>query len=263
MAMSDHTKYSIGEVAKLSGVTVRTLQYYDNIGLLPIDKDASGRRYYSSGDLAKLQQVLFYRSLGLPLKEIRELVVEAVTPEQITAVLTKQREMFLYKLNEVQSYISVIDAILAGLGSGGAVQSDKLIQLITRLNRNAVLEYRNVNYNKETKELLMGQYADSESALAIYWQWKAIILECVSLILGGVEPRSEAGKQFAQKWLAMIERATQGRSELLEAHKESYDNRTQWPEEDRRLMEFADPFIDEAIAYYLESMGLERVEKSD
>ena len=78
---------------------------------------------------------------------------------------------------------------------------------------------------------------------------------CVSLILGGVEPRSEAGKQFARKWLAMIERLTQGRSELLEAHKESYENRTQWPEEDRRLMEFADPFIDEAIAVLLRVHG--------
>lgn len=261
--MSDHTKYSIGEVAKLSGVTVRTLQYYDNIGLLPIDKDASGRRFYTSGDLAKLQQVLFYRSLGLPLNEIRELVVEAATPEQITAVLTKQREVFLYKLNEIQSYISMIDAILAGVRSGAAIQSDNLIQLITRLNRSAILEYRNVNYHEETKELLMEQYADGESALTVYWQWKALVLECVSLILGGVAPRSEAGKQFAQKWLAMIERVTQGRSELLEAHKESYENRTQWPEEDRRLMEFADPFIDEAIAYYFESMGSEGVEKSD
>ena len=54
--MADHTKYSIGEVARLSGVTVRTLQYYDNIGLVPIEKDASGRRFYSSGDLASFSR---------------------------------------------------------------------------------------------------------------------------------------------------------------------------------------------------------------
>src|SRR5690606_23785654 len=166
-------------------------------------------------------------------------------------------------LNELQSYISLIDAVLAGVERGGAFQSDQLIQLITGLNRNAVFEYRDIDYTQETKELLMGEYADGESALTVYWQWKAILLECASLILVGVAPRSEAGRQLAQKWLAMTERVTQGRSELLKAHKESYDNRTQWPEEDRRLMEFADPFIDEAIAYYLESMGLERVEKSD
>lgn len=259
--MSEQTKYSVGEVARLTGVTVRTLQYYDNIGLLPIDKDAGGRRYYSSGDLAKLQQVLFYRSLGLPLKEIRALVVEAVTPEQIAKVLTKQRELFYYKLNEIQSYIALIDVVVAGIESGRALQPDELIQLIAGLNRNAVFEYRNVDYSEQTKKLLMRQFAHGESALSVYWQWKAIVLECVSLILAGVEPRSEVGKQVAQKWLAMIEQVTQGRRELLEAHKESYDNRIQWPEEDRRLIEFADPFIDEAVAYYFESTGLDEVEE--
>lgn len=253
--MANDARYSIGEVARLSGVTVRTLQHYDNIGLVPIEKDASGRRYYSSRDLAALQQVLFYRSLGLPLKEIRELVVEAATPEQITAVLMKQREVFCRQLNEIQSYIGLIDATIAGVGSGGGFPSEKLIRLITGLNRNAVFEYRHVRFSEQTKELLTEEYGDGESALAVYWQWKAAVLECVSLILGGVEPGSEAGKQFARKWLAMIERLTQGRSELLAAHKASYDNRTEWPEEDRRLMELADPFIDEAVAYYLESAG--------
>ena len=193
--------------------------------------------------------------LGLPLKEIRELVVEAATPEQITAVLMKQREVFCRQLNEIQSYIGLIDATIAGVGSGGGFPSEKLIRLITGLNRNAVFEYRHVRFSEQTKELLTEEYGDGESALAVYWQWKAAVLECVSLILGGVEPRSEAGKQFARKWLAMIERLTQGRSELLAAHKASYDNRTEWPEEDRRLMELADPFIDEAVAYYLESAG--------
>lgn len=263
MAIPHHAKYSIGEVAKLCGVSVRTLQYYDNIGLLPTGKDASGRRCYGPGDLAKLQQVLFYRSLGLPLKEIQELVVEAASPEQIAAVLREQREVFFSKLNEIQGCISLIDAILAGIKSGGAAPSDQWIQLIAKLNRNAVFEFRNVRFNKETKELLMGRYADGETALADYWHWKALILECVSLILCGVSPRSEAGKQFARKWLAMIDRLTEGRGELLEAHKEAYENRTQWPEEDRRLMEFADPFIDEAVAYWLDSADSRNVSTND
>lgn len=260
--MPDETTYSIGRVASFTGVTVRTLQYYDNIGLLPIARDQNGRRYYRAGDLAKLQQILFYRSLGLPLQEIRELVVEAATPEQVTDVLTRQRETFYYKLNEIQSYISLIDAALAGLHSGGRLGTEELLGLISNLNRNAVFEYRNVNFNKETKELLIRQYGDGGSTLAVYWQWKAIVLECASLILGGVEPRSEAGKRFAEKWLVTIERITQGDPELLAAHKESYANRAQWPEEDLRLMEFTDRFIDEAVAYYLESVGAEEVEES-
>ena len=258
--MGEKDRYSIGEVARLSGVTVRTLQYYDNIGLLPTEKDASGRRYYSSGHLLKLQQVLFYRSLGLPLRNIQRLVMDAATPEQIAQVLAQQREVYYDKLNEIQSYISLIDAVLAGVRSGGAVQSSELMQLIAGLNRNAVLAYQNVEYSRPTEDILSGEYADSAAALAVYWQWKAAVLECVSLRLAGVEPRSAAGKAFAKKWIAMVERITQGRKDLLAAHQEAYEHRNQWPEEDRKLMEFADKFIDEAVAYYLESEETEGME---
>lgn len=256
------TKYSIGEVAKFSGVTVRTLQYYDNIGLVPIEKDESGRRFYSRNDLVRLQQALFFRSLGLSLKQIRELVVEAAASDQIAEILTNQREIYTEKLNETHGYISAIDAVLASLRTGGEIHSEELVQLLTRLNRGAVAEYRNVEYGTLTRKLLMEEYADGAAALAVYWQWKSLLLEASALILSGVESRSEAGRQFAQKWLKMIEQVTQGRSDLLEAHRESYDKRGQWPEEDRRLMEFADQFIDEAVAFYLESEGVEKVEES-
>jgi DNA-binding transcriptional MerR regulator len=264
MAVERSTRYSIGEVAEFSGVTVRTLQYYDNIGLVPIEKDESGRRFYSYSDLVRLQQVLFYRSLGLPLKQIRELVVEAAAPEQITEILTKQREIYYKKLNEIHSYISAIDAVLASVGTGGEIHSEELVELMTRLNRGTVAEYRHVEFDAPTKQLLMKEYADGEAALAVYWQWKALILEASALILSGVEPQSEAGKQFAQKWLNMIEQVTQGRSDLLKAHRESYDKRSQWPEDDRRLMEFADQFIDAAVAFYLESeRAREKVEDNN
>lgn len=260
--MEARITYSIGEVAKFSGVTIRTLQYYDNIGLVPIEKDESGRRFYSSSDLVRLQQVLFFRSLGLPLKQIRELVVEAAAPEQIAEILTKQRETYYKQLNEIHSHISAIDAVLTSLIIGGEIHSEELVQLITQLNRGAIAGYQNVEYGTVTKELLMEEYADGGSALAVYWQWKSLILEASALILSGVEPKSEPGKHFAQKWLNMIDQVTQGRSELLEAHRESYDKRSQWPEEDRRLMEFSDQFIDEAVAFYLESEDVEKVEKS-
>ena len=122
--------------------------------------------------------MLFYRSLGLPLKEIRELVVEAATPEQITRRPDKAKGDVLRQLNEIQSYICLIDATIAGVRSGGGFPSEKLIRLITGLNRNAVFEYRHVRFSEQTKELLTEEYGDGESALAVYWQWKAAVLEC-------------------------------------------------------------------------------------
>ncbi|MEU6553382.1 MerR family transcriptional regulator [Streptomyces sp. NPDC046915] len=63
--------YSVGEVSRFAGVTVRTLHHYDRAGLLsPSGRSRSGYRLYSDADLARLQQILFYRELGFTLEEI-------------------------------------------------------------------------------------------------------------------------------------------------------------------------------------------------
>ncbi len=67
--------YTIGQVAKMAGVTVRTLHHYDQIGLLvPAARSGSGYRLYRERDLVRLQQILFYRELGLPLEQVREIL---------------------------------------------------------------------------------------------------------------------------------------------------------------------------------------------
>jgi len=63
--------YSVGQVSAFAGVTVRTLHHYDKAGLLsPSERSHSGYRLYSDADLARLQQILFYRELGFRLEEI-------------------------------------------------------------------------------------------------------------------------------------------------------------------------------------------------
>ena len=71
--------YRIGELASMTGVTVRTLHHYDNLGLLrPSGHSESGYRLYSQADLARLQQVMTLRYLGFPLERIRELLARPV-----------------------------------------------------------------------------------------------------------------------------------------------------------------------------------------
>lgn len=66
-------RLTVSQVAEISGVSVRTLHYYDEIGLLkPTDVGANGYRYYDRPDLLRLQQILFYRQLGLTLEKVRE-----------------------------------------------------------------------------------------------------------------------------------------------------------------------------------------------
>ena len=63
--------YRIKQASELSGVSVRTLHYYDEIGLLSPHKSENGYRYYSEEDMSFLQTILFYKYLGFPLRQIK------------------------------------------------------------------------------------------------------------------------------------------------------------------------------------------------
>ncbi len=66
---------TVNEVSKLTGVSIRTLQYYDKIGLLhPTKYTESGYRLYDDTALEKLQQILLFRELEFPLKEINKII---------------------------------------------------------------------------------------------------------------------------------------------------------------------------------------------
>ena len=68
-------RLSVSQMAKLTGVSIRTLHYYDHIGLLcPEIAADSGYRWYGAADVEKMQQILFYRELDFPLKDIREIL---------------------------------------------------------------------------------------------------------------------------------------------------------------------------------------------
>ena len=74
--------YSVNQLAKLAGVSARTLHYYDEIGLLsPARISSNGYRVYGQNEVNLLQQILFYRELGVPLNEIKQLVKESHNDE--------------------------------------------------------------------------------------------------------------------------------------------------------------------------------------
>ncbi len=99
----------INEVAKLTGVSARTLQYYDEIGLLVPEKLNNGYRDYSDENLDKLQKILFYRFLKFKLNEIKELLDGDIDSlkilEQQRELILKEKEKFEIILNNIEKTI--------------------------------------------------------------------------------------------------------------------------------------------------------------
>jgi DNA-binding transcriptional MerR regulator len=101
-------------MAKLSGVSVRTLHYYDAIELLKPSEIISetGYRYYDETTLERLQQILFYRELDFPLKEIVK-IIDASDYSKDEA-LRKQRELLKLKRKRLDKLIKLISARMEG-----------------------------------------------------------------------------------------------------------------------------------------------------
>ena len=110
--MSDSTtaakSYSVGRVADLSGVTIRTLHHYDEIGLLsPGGRSDVGYRVYEDSDLERLQRILFYRELGFTLKEISTIIDDP----GIDAMghLRRQRGLLVARIEHLGAMVDAID----------------------------------------------------------------------------------------------------------------------------------------------------------
>jgi MerR family transcriptional regulator, thiopeptide resistance regulator len=100
--------YSVGQVADLAGVTIRTLHHYDEIGLLsPSGRSAAGYRIYEEPDLERLQQILFYRELGFALEEIAAIVDDPHT--DAVDHMRRQRGLLTEKIERLQKMVAAID----------------------------------------------------------------------------------------------------------------------------------------------------------
>ena len=100
--------YSVGKVANLAGVTIKTLHHYDKIRLLsPGGRSEAGYRIYEEADLQRLQQILFYRELGLALEEIAIILDDPRT--DAVGHLVRQRRLLTERIEQLHKMVAAID----------------------------------------------------------------------------------------------------------------------------------------------------------
>ncbi|NGZ74373.1 MerR family transcriptional regulator [Saccharibacillus sp. VR-M41] len=132
----------VKEVSNLAGVSVRTLHHYDELGLLrPEAVSESGYRLYSDGDLERLQQILFFRELGFPLREIGRMLDNPAF-DRLEA-LELQRRMLQEKLKHTRRMIANIDRSI--LHAKGEME-------MTNEQRFEGIDFTNDPYEQEARE---------------------------------------------------------------------------------------------------------------
>ena len=112
------SQYTTGEIAKLCGVTVRTVQYYDQRGVLvPSALSEGGRRLYSGDDLRRMKCICFLRTLGLPLDAIGQLLDEPDPGSVISILLDQQAEALREELDERREKLEKLESLKKELRS--------------------------------------------------------------------------------------------------------------------------------------------------
>lgn len=107
-------RLSVSEAARRAGVSVRTLRWYDEIGLLkPSETTPAGYRFYDDAAMASLQQILFYRELDVPLEQIRH-ILDAPENDRAEA-LQKHRTLLLMKRRRLDDMLRLVDETIGGI----------------------------------------------------------------------------------------------------------------------------------------------------
>ena len=121
------SKYTTGEIAKLCGVTVRTVQYYDTRGILvPTELTEGGRRLYSEDDVKRMRIICFLRDLGLPIDSISQLLSESDPGSVISLLLQQQEQVLKEEITERQEKLNKLETLRRELKSVETVSVDSI-----------------------------------------------------------------------------------------------------------------------------------------
>jgi DNA-binding transcriptional MerR regulator len=110
--------YRMHQFAELAGVTVKALRHYDRLGLLRPVRSNAGYRLYQPADLARLQQIVALKAIGLPLKHIRTLIDRVPLP--LIATFKQQREVLEERRRLLDQAIQALEKAEAALESGNS-----------------------------------------------------------------------------------------------------------------------------------------------
>ena len=104
---------TVNEVSKQTGVSVRTLHYYDEIGLLkPSQVTEAGYRLYDDATVERLRKILFFREFGIPLKDIRRLLQASETDQ--SQLLQEQKSILFRRKKKLERLLGQMDRLLRG-----------------------------------------------------------------------------------------------------------------------------------------------------
>ncbi|HEX8033334.1 MAG TPA: MerR family transcriptional regulator [Ktedonobacterales bacterium] len=200
--------YSVGQVAKIARVTVRTLHHYDEIGLLhPSGRLDSGYRSYSMADLERLQRILCYRQLGFPLDQIKAMLDDQDTDP--LEHLRRQHVLLSKRISELQRMVATVETLMEARTMGITLEPNELLDVFGDTDPFAYTEEAEQQWGSSTA------WAEAQRRTSTYTKddWMRMQAESAAMMAAfaaaqadGLEPTSARTMALAEEHRMYLER---------------------------------------------------------
>ncbi len=254
--------YTVKQLSDLAAVSVRTLHYYDEIGLLkPSKVGTNGYRYYDNDTLLRLQQILFYREIGLELLQIKDILN---SPDfDLLAALRSHRTALQEKINRQQNLITTIDSTIMHLAGEMNMSKKRLFEGFSeekqkQYEREARLQYGPEIVNESVK--LWNSYTKAEKE-AIGKEGQQVYDDLVDALEAGRSAQSVEVQAILDRWRSHLGYFYEPTLEILCGLGELYNTNPDFIANFKKLHPDLPAFLQETITQYVDDLENAEIER--
>ncbi len=223
--------YQVHEFADLAGVTVRALHHYDRLGLLkPGRRSQSGYRLYGDRDLARLEQIVVLKFIGLPLKEIRKLLKGE---SALREALQRQQFVLAEKRRQLDTAIRAIRKAEQSIHSQKEPDYMLFQQIIKEIEMQNDSEWTKKYYSPEAQAKVEERKTlwSPELQAKVSQQWSELFAD-IEMALDE-DPAGPKAQALAGRWRKLLEGFTGGDPEIQKGLNKMWSDQGNWPEQQR------------------------------
>jgi DNA-binding transcriptional MerR regulator len=254
--------YTVRQLSDLAEVSVRTLHYYDEIGLLhPSKVGANGYRYYDDAAMLRLQQILFYREIGLELMQIKEILDSA--DFDLLSALRSHRTVLHEKINRLEKLVNTVDSTIKHLAGEVNMSSKHLFEGFSEekqkyYERVARLEYGPERVNESIRR--WNGYG-KEKQQAIQEEGGKVYLDLVAAMEAGKSAQSEDVQAIIQRWHQHIYYFYEPTHEIMRGLAQGYSSSPEFIAFFQKLHPELPDYLTEAILQYVDDLETRDIER--
>lgn len=252
--------HTVKQLSQLAGVSVRTLHYYDEIGLLkPSSVGENGYRHYSDENLFRLQQILFFREMDLDLLQIKK-ILDNKQFDSVTA-LQSHRQMLQEKVTRLQTLIQTVDTTIMHLIGEVNMSKKKIFEGFSeekqkQYEQQAMKEYGEDSVRQSIK--LWNSYTEAQKE-QIKQEGSAIYLDLAANMGNGIEsPEIQA---TLGRWHQHLRHFYEPSLEVLRGLGNTYNEHPDFNATFTAIHPDLPAFLQKAITCYVDALELEWLER--